>query len=248
MEEQKLKPDDWYYQLNDEFFQAEKESRSKIYDQSIKEIGRGLFQAREYLMAIMHVLIIAREEEGKTNASISERIVLISCFVQGFNTSYSKIMKGYYAQSAAVVRQEFELITRLWELRENKSKYGKVPNMTIHPSENRKIYGALSDIAHLSKSDKVKSTLTSIVTPERKTISPSLHFKADYCTFLFETHLYTFYFAAKEYMLVFDEMYGEDSKELNECAALLEKALILMKEMKVYEINPKYDGFDTLLV
>lgn len=212
-----------------------------IRSESLKNIKANLLKARKQVKGMLEFLTSARSEAGKSSKSISERLILACSYIQGMDNTFDMIITGHYIQSASLIRQEYEIYTRIVELLYDKAKYGKTPNPSIHPTEGyKKIYGELSDIAHVSKSNITEATLSRLIIGERRTISPSVQFDKDFMISLFETHLLILINITVERMRLFEDMYGEDSKEIKMCEEGFQEACNLLKGMQNYYINPDY--------
>lgn len=209
-------------------------------NQSFSFLNKNLIKGRRYLRTCMHYLLTSKNESGNKSESISERLMLICCFIQGSENTINTLLDGRYIQTSILLKQEYEIFTRCLEIRNNKAKYGKTPNPSIHAGDLNKIYGLLNDISHISKHDIIQLSITTVKTNERNTVSPSVTFKKDFLHSLFEIHLFIYLNMTIEYIILFGDMYTEDCEEIENAMIYLNKACQLLDEMTEFKLNEKY--------
>lgn len=94
------------------------------------------------------------ENNGKkapaSNEAVSRRFVITAAFVQGIYLCGKAILQGQYVQAGALMRQEFDALSALSELREGKRKDVVTPNAQYAPWKGARHYGELSALTHLS--------------------------------------------------------------------------------------------------
>ncbi|WP_234894846.1 hypothetical protein [Agrobacterium vitis] len=89
----------------------------------------------------------------KENPNNSQKLNLISHFLQSINLCEVAVVEGLYVQAATLLRQEHEIISAVQELGVGSRKDGKTPHATIGVLKNMgKAYGELSGAAHVSQS------------------------------------------------------------------------------------------------
>ncbi len=97
---------------------------------------------------------ILEEHSGQkiptSNESTSRRFVITAALIQGLSLCEQSILKGQYVQAGALIRQEFEAISALSEIRQGKRKDGITPNARYAPWKGSRHYGELNGLAHLS--------------------------------------------------------------------------------------------------
>lgn len=96
---------------------------------------------------------------GKSDESISSRLLLMATFVQGISICETAISEGLYAQAAALQKQELETIAALEEYAKGTRKDGKTPNVK-NSNVNwglSTLYGPLNELAHVAKTDILNS-------------------------------------------------------------------------------------------
>ncbi|HDM77227.1 MAG TPA: hypothetical protein ENG51_12295 [Deltaproteobacteria bacterium] len=105
---------------------------TEIREKSKKEYGTDLLDARLIFLSILSYILSCKSGvPGKTNESISERLLLIVTFIQGTYFTEVLISEGQYVKAAAALKQDFEIMTRIKEVRAERAKYGKVPNIKV---------------------------------------------------------------------------------------------------------------------
>lgn len=89
----------------------------------------------------------------KEDADVSQKLNLISHFLQSINLCEVAVVEGLYVQAATLLRHEHEIISAVQELGVGKRKDGKTPHATIGVLKNMgRAYGELSGAAHVSQS------------------------------------------------------------------------------------------------
>lgn len=100
---------------------------------------------------MVEMLILYSNSITKTPISIekSHQINLITSFIQCQRLVKYALCRGYYIQSASILKQEVEILCRIKEEFASRQKEGKTPNISNYP-QYRGIYGRLNDISHIS--------------------------------------------------------------------------------------------------
>jgi hypothetical protein len=86
-----------------------------------------------------------------------ERTALLASFVIGMDLCERAIAEGRLIQACALVRQEMETATQMTALAEGRYRDGRTPNVAALEEDLRRIYGALTDAAHVSRHWIVRS-------------------------------------------------------------------------------------------
>ncbi|MFC3561189.1 hypothetical protein [Pedobacter jamesrossensis] len=105
--------------------------------------------------------LVSEFSRGKRSwdTRLNEKMQLFAAYRQGFNVSYGLVIEGNYIKASGVIKQDFEIITRLTEITLRRNKYGRVPNVQNSPVTYREMYNYLNDIAHISKDDILRRIL-----------------------------------------------------------------------------------------
>lgn len=82
--------------------------------------------------------------------SIDHRFGITAALIQGVSLCEKSILYGLYLQSGSLLRQEFDGLTALSEIKSNERKDGKAPNAKHAPWKGSRHYGELSALTHLS--------------------------------------------------------------------------------------------------
>lgn len=174
--------------------------------------------------------------EGKTNETIHEKLWLISAFYQNIDSCEKLIKEARYTAAAPVLRQEFEILTKLFELNENKYNKSKVAKISYF-KDFGSLYGQLSEMSHLLKDD------VSELFRERDEWGDSIsivsllpQFNEDTCVMLYGIHIFFILLLILEIEKMFEYMYDFelDSRYKSLLSAiaeqLVEKKIIQYKE------------------
>jgi hypothetical protein len=175
-----------------------------------KHLDSRLINARVLIASMIAELIEIREGiPGKTNEITGQILNLIATFIQGFGISENLIFEGQYSKVSAVLKQEYEILTRINELKENDAKEGKNPNVKYAPKGSQKIYGKLNDISHPSNSDIISELLRKYNYAKVNGVSPLPIYDKHYSENLYKSHLFISYEILKELILLLNEIYGD---------------------------------------
>jgi len=86
-----------------------------------------------------------------------ERDALFASFVIGMTVCESAIEEGRYLQAHALLRQEMETLAQLKAVAAGKRTENRSPNVAVLEKSIARLYGGLSDSAHVSKHHIVRS-------------------------------------------------------------------------------------------
>lgn len=112
--------------------------------------------AHELLLGVMASLLeanngnIVPDGDNKHNEDNRRRFVITAAMVQGIFVCEKAILQGEYMQAGNLVRQEYEALALLSEIRAGKRKDGMQANAKYAPWKGSRHYGELSSFAHLS--------------------------------------------------------------------------------------------------
>lgn len=82
--------------------------------------------------------------------STSRKFVLTAAFIQGISLCEQSILQSMYLQAGALIRQEYETLGLLSEIRNGTRRDGKQANAKYAPWKGSRHYRELSALAHLS--------------------------------------------------------------------------------------------------
>jgi len=171
--------------------------------------------ARMHLVAVLSYLQTFRSGiPGKSNSSISERLILTATFLQGVNWVERLITEAQYTKAAAALKQDYEILTRIIEVKKEYSKPGKVPNIRHAPKGSQRLYGELNDVAHPSNPDLLQGLLSQLHEEEVHGVSAIPVFNQHVVCSLYEFHVWLILGIACESIFLAWEMYGEDNHEI----------------------------------
>jgi hypothetical protein len=184
--------------------------------EKIRELSKVAYK-QEWLDSRLQLLsIIAYLQEfksnipGNTNAEINERITLLTSFAQGVPISETLISEGQYIKATAVVKQDYEILTRIREVKLGKAIPGKVPNVSFAPKGTQRFYGDLNNIAHPSNIHLLKDLIQQFHTEDIHGISAIPVFNPAIACSLYELHVWLLVEITREWILLSCDMYGDD--------------------------------------
>jgi hypothetical protein len=199
---------------------------------SEQHIAEELFEIRRALVSALAFILYCKSGiPGITSPSIHQRLTLISTFSQGFIITESLILEGNYIKAAAILKQDFEGMTRLIALRESKKvKRGKLVSIqSVFRGKQGELYGDLNDIAHVSKDDVLVSLLDTILNNDVVGISPLPSFNAAISLQMYSSYLTILHNIVVEGILVFSEMYPASREEVTKASWAVVNARIMME-------------------
>lgn len=128
-----------------------KHARLANYIDSISDIPPDLINAHILLMGIIGAILEdCANKVIPDNEVIKRKYVLIAAFIQGIYICEQSILDSVYLQAGNLIRQEFEILGLINEIKENKRRDGKTVNVKYGPNGGGRLYGELCSIAHLS--------------------------------------------------------------------------------------------------
>ena len=173
---------------------------------------------RELALAlVIRTMLCKQGQQGSPNPSISSRISLITSFVQGVNCTKDLIQGGYHAKAAAVLKQDYELLTRIREVVVGEAKDGSTPNVKHAPAGSQRIYGALNDFAHPSKESLMIRHLEQVDANGIRGVSPFPVFRKRTVELHWWTHVWLIYEVSREALKLLAENYGEQDANVLDC-------------------------------
>jgi uncharacterized protein YegJ (DUF2314 family) len=102
---------------------------------------------------------------GKSDESISSRLLQSAAFLHGIAMCEQAILEAMYSQAGALVRQEMECIAAMEESKLGTRKEKRTPNVNNAPPELRTAYGQLSMMTHTSSTAMLESLLARASAP-----------------------------------------------------------------------------------
>lgn len=142
---------------SERYFELIKRKGDEIEGESALKINKKIFDAFNLSIATMvHLIKCKSKVNGNSNSKTSEKIILITSFIQGSQISKELILSGQYIKASSTLKQDFEFLTRLKGINSGHNKYGVQPHVKNAPAGLRFIYGQVNDIAHISKDDILK--------------------------------------------------------------------------------------------
>lgn len=143
---------------------------------------------------------------------ISRKFVLTAAFVQGISLCKQSILQGLYLQAGNLIRQEYETLALLNEIKAGKRKDDKVANAKYAPGKGSKHYGQLSAYAHLSK-HQILDSIIGYNTAWGDFASTTPRYQKENAERLFSFHTSMVFGLVEELQTLYAEMYGYKSDE-----------------------------------
>lgn len=131
-------------------------------------------------------------------------------FTQGVGATETLISEGQYIKAAAVLKQDYETVARLSEVRAGKAKQGVQPNVKHAPSGSQRFYGELNAVAHPAREDILADLLAKLNKAEVNGVSAIPEFNCNVARSLYELHVFTLLEVVREALQLYSEMYADD--------------------------------------
>ncbi len=177
--------------------------------QTAAVLDSNLTNSRIFLASLFFDLMKIREGvPGNSDETTSKVLSLITTYIQGFGITENLIYEGQYSKVASVLKQEYEILTRIKEHIESAAKEGKTPNVKHAPKGSQRIYGKLNDISHPSNSDIILDLIYKEFDGQVNAVSPIPVFNEEYAINLYKSHLFVGYEILKENVMLIADFYG----------------------------------------
>lgn len=175
-----------------------------------KYLDSNLINSRIILASILYDIIKVKEGiPGNTNHSVAQILHLISTYIQGFGVTEDLIFAGQYTKASALIKQEYEILARINEIKKNKAKIGETPNVKFAPKGSQRIYGKLNKISHPSNPNIISGLLRHYNDGAINGVNVIPKFDKSYSLELYKSHLYIAFEITKESILILTELYGD---------------------------------------
>ena len=201
-------------------------SSTEIREASKRGYKREWLDARLLLLSMIAKLFASKSGvPGATNADRSDRILLIGSFLQGVAVTETLVSEGQYIKAAAVLKQDYEILTRIRETKVGAAKVGQNPQVRHAPEGSQHFYGDLNKIAHPSNPHVIADLLH--VHEVGDVVGPTYvpRYIPETANSLYELHVWLLLEIAREIVLLFFEMYDADDPSIR--SALFEMAVVL---------------------
>ena len=186
---------------------------------SLKAINNGLIHCNELCIAILSFLQKCKSGVvGNSSTEISNKLTLIVAYFQGIHHTEDHILRGQYIGASALMKKDFEIMTRLREIGEGKAKEGRNPNAKYAPQKIRFVYGQLNDIAHISKSHVLDYYLVIENKQNQAGATSTPQFKKEECISFYSYHITISQVVISEAIGLHGKMYGIDEDYKNAMA------------------------------
>lgn len=219
-----------FLQLADSLRQEIEVAASSVRTQASTAINQNLVQAQRHLLAIFkHLNNAFSAPLGERPQGDKERLLILVSFVQGAGYVEELIAEGQYIKSCSALRQDYEFITRIRELRKGVAQTGarpNMPNIRNAPEGSQRFYGQLSKIVHPVQPALLLNFLQSWDGPAKELVVSHLpHLVPQLASHLYLIHVWLTFEFAREALFLFSDMYGKDTDALERATFELNRAI-----------------------
>ncbi len=190
----------------------------EIRDLSKSDYKREWLDCRLILISVIRFTQVFRSGiPGKTNESISNRLQLIAQYAQGVGLTETAISEGLYVKANALLKQDYEILTRIREYKAGSAKVGKTPNAKHAPKGSQQFYGDLNSVAHPSNPVLLAALTRQHIDGEVAGVSSSPVYLRETACSHYEFNVWITLEIAREALLLSCEMYDkhEDMMDLS---------------------------------
>jgi hypothetical protein len=166
----------------------------------------------------------------------------VAACLQGLPSTETLVSEGQYIKAAAVLKQDLEILTRIREVRANVAVPKKVPNMKHAPEGAGRFYGDLNSIAHPSTLQYLQENLAQLHSADVHGVSPVPSFASDMACRMYELHIWLTLEVAREQVLLFAEMYGENDPHLETVSKWFARAVSMLEKAGFQAVAPGAEG------
>lgn len=189
-------------------------ARAKVRDQTMAQL-RYMEDYRRSGLELFLKAIAAEEGIVVPSPDGGYRRALVAHFLQGARHVHSAIVEGAYAKSAAILKQDMELLCRIEEVKAGTEKEGQQPQFRAAPYLGR-MNGHLNDLAHPSKEGLIHLSLEQKVADGKRGISPFPIYEPKFAKSLFSVHAYLCLQASREAIELLADAKGETDAKVVE--------------------------------
>ena len=174
-----------------------------------------LMDARIILMSVFAKLLIEKGvAPDLTTETSAHRLLMLIAFVQGIPVTESLISEGQYIKATAVLKQDYEFLTRMREINAGAAKTGKTPNVKHAPEGSQKFYSDLNKVAHPSNPTLIAQLLRVEQAGDAIGLSHIPHYFGPTSNSLYELHVWLLLEITREAILLFLELYKDTDLSL----------------------------------
>lgn len=176
--------------------------------------------------------------------STAELNGLFASFVIGMDTCERTIAEGAYLQAGALLRQEMETVARMVEVRQGRQRDGRQANVAMLEESLARLYGSLSDAAHVAQPDIVRLAtehdLEDMEVPGPTSAARFFPvFNRETARRLFAVHLLLMGNLIQEMSIEHDERHNDDDGFSARDVQAVQLAMALMQQEGMVEPGPQ---------
>jgi hypothetical protein len=190
--------------------------RAKVREQTMAQL-RYMEDYRRSALELFLKAIAAEEGVVVPSPDGGYRRPLVAHFLQGATHVHSAIVEGAYAKSAAILKQDMELLCRIEEVKAGTEEEGQQPQFRAAPYLGR-MNGHLNDLAHPSKEGLIHLSLEEKVADGKRGISPFPMYEPKFAKSLFSVHAYLCLQASRGAIDLLADAKGETDAKVVELA------------------------------
>lgn len=221
------------------------DAADKIRSETKGNLDTDLIEARRRSKGILKYLETSFPHHGDRSESENLRLLLIIALVQGIDSVEELIATGQYVKACPTIRQDYESVTRIRELRQRTGMIGTTPNVRNAPEGSQRFYGQLSKITHAQDPSLLLNFLRSWEREQQSVVVSHVpHFVQPLAAYLFYIHVWLVFEVTREALLLFADMYGHGST-LDQAVIEFDKVITLLEKTGVtFDVPPDQGATD----
>jgi hypothetical protein len=125
--------------------------------------GQSALECRKLALGLLAIgidLMPDETRESEPNKNLAYYHACVAAFLQGAGVSERLISEGQYVKATAALKQDYELLARIYEAEAGCAVEGVQPNVRHAPSGSQRHYGELNKVAHPSNLDALMSVIS----------------------------------------------------------------------------------------
>jgi hypothetical protein len=189
----------------------------RVAEQAKAIYGADAFFLERAVGLLARTMLCKAGEEGLPSLEKGKKILLIATYFQGCGFTERLIAEGQYFKTAAALKQDLEILTRIREIDAGEAKTGKTPHMRHAPKGSARIYGDLNKVAHPSNEALMHLHLEQVTTDGVRGVSPFPIFRENTVQNEFKFHCWLCYSICHASVQVLVENYGENDDFVVDC-------------------------------
>ncbi|MDB5050307.1 MAG: hypothetical protein JWO30_3378 [Fibrobacteres bacterium] len=173
-----------------------------------KNVYGDLSVVRHAYVAALHLLFEKYDEKsGDFNKERSDILTVLCAYLQGIGITEHCISEGQYLKAAAVLKQDYEMVAKIGQIKKGIVESKRVPNAKHAPHGTQRFYGEINGLAHPSSIGQIQSAIVSYQTGAGYGTSFVPGFDEGTAKNFFRWHIWSLFEMSRIAFILFDEIF-----------------------------------------